>query len=501
MVKFKFILIDKGCLYTLLKTKSTPDIVFFANKMGSFILIYFLIRVKVSYRILIFTSSIKTYKYIIYDGPLLELDILHPLGKNEFISSTFQCILGLFRNDEEQSDLFTDEQYFNYSAVFHSEYTTIMIKESKIIDLPFRKCAKNICVLNIATSLNYSLNATVLRIKTEMSQKMSCLYHGLSIVNEKEYVTFCGKKAKRNSHRSIYSERSQLWMILYWYKEYNTINARVSLSTTKCRFVIFDPCEFVSSCFSIGANCPSHLEKVTKNTKLNFERTQSWEPEVVFSLPHGECVVLIVRLSSGRSLSLLEVKYHTFPFCLCCVSIISEPGKNQIRSVRGKLLFNRKHKITSFIKVVGTKLCLFKNCERIFGGEEIRNYKLLKKRGYIWIQEQFQEIHGLKVQIIWESWKINWLEVVLTALQRHKPSYSGFTEEAKIFVQIGYLLGKLMMPRDVSGIDMVLSMESKSSSDIPTRYFSGVVANARYLIVDGFIFTRKLMLSVYFAQP
>ena len=39
----------------------------------------------------------------------------------------------------------------------------------------------------------------------------------------------------------------------------------------------------------------------------------------------------------------------------------------------------------------------------------------------------------------------------------------------------------------------VLSMESKSSIDISTRYFNGVVANARYLLVDGSIFTRKLI--------
>ena len=86
-------------------------------------------------------------------------------------------------------------------------------------------------------------------------------------------------------------------------------------------------------------------------------------------------------------MSTLDVKYHIFPFCLCCVSIIAEPGKNQIRSVRGKLLFNPKHKMTSFIKVIGTKPCPSKNCKRVFGGEEIRNYKLQRRRGFIWIKE------------------------------------------------------------------------------------------------------------------
>ena len=458
-------------------------------------LIYYLITVKESYRILIFISSTKTNKYIVYDGPLLNLDILHPLGKNKFISSTFQCILILSRNDKEQSNLFTDEQYFNYSAIFHSTYTTIIIRDSKEIDLHFSNCAKYICVLNVTTPLDLSLNVTVLRIKLEQSQWFSCVFYGLSVVWEKGFITFCGKRLKRNIHKSIYSERSPVWIVLYWYKEYNAINATVSLSTTKYRFVIFDPCQFVISCFSIGANCPSYLQKLTKKTKLNLERTPSWEPQVFFSLPDGECAVLVVWLSLSRKMSTLDVKYHIFPFCLCCVSIIAEPGKNQIRSVRGKLLFNPKHKMTSFIKVVGTKLCHSRNCKRVFGGEEIRNYKLHRRRGFIWIKEQYQEIHALKVQIMWESWKINWLEVVLTGLQRYKPSYSGFTEEAKIFVPIGYLLGVLMMPRDIVGIDMVLSMESKSSIDISTRYFNGVVANARYLLVDGSIFTRKLSIG------
>ena len=243
--KFKFIVIDKGSVYTLLRTKSTPEIVIFANKMGSsLVLIYYLITVKESYRILIFISSTKTNKYIVYDGPLLNLDILHPLGKNKFISSTFQCILILSRNDKEQSNLFTDEQYFNYSAIFHSTYTTIIIRDSKEIDLPFSNCAKYICVLNVTTPLDLSLNVTVLRIKLEQSQWFSCVFYGLSVVREKGFITFCGKRLKRNIHKSIYSERSPVWIVLYWYKEYNAINATVSLSTTKYRFVIFDPCQF-----------------------------------------------------------------------------------------------------------------------------------------------------------------------------------------------------------------------------------------------------------------
>ena len=402
---------------------------------------------------------------------------------------------------KKQSYLFNDEHYFNYSAIFHTTYTTIMIKDSKEIDLPFSKCAKHVCVLKVTTHLNYSLNITVLRMKVGLNDRLKCVYHGLSIIGEKLVFTFCVNKPKRTIYRSIYSEKSQLWIILFWYKEYSTINVTVSLSKTKCRFVIFDPCEFVSRCFSIGANCPSHLKNVTKNTKLNLERTPSWEPEVFFSLPDGECVVLIIRLSLSVTWSLLDVKYWIYPFCMCCVSIISEPPEeNQIRSVRGKLLFNRKHKITSFFEVVGTKLCPSKNCKRIFGGEEIRNYKLLKKRGNVWIKENYKEIHGLKVQIVWQSWRINWLEVVLTGIQRHKPKYSGFTEEAKIPVQIGYLLGMLMMLKDISGIDMVLSMESKRSSDISTRYFNGIVKNARYLLVDGSIFTSKSIFSAHFAQ-
>ena len=67
--KFKFIVINKSSVYTLLRTNSTPQIVIFANKMGSsLVLIYYMIRVKRSYRILIFISATKTNKCIVYDG-------------------------------------------------------------------------------------------------------------------------------------------------------------------------------------------------------------------------------------------------------------------------------------------------------------------------------------------------------------------------------------------------------------------------------------------------
>ena len=80
--KFKFIVIDKSSVYTLLRTKSTPEIVMFANKMGSsLVLIYYMIKVKRSYRILIFISSTRTNKYIVYDGPSLNLDHFASIGK------------------------------------------------------------------------------------------------------------------------------------------------------------------------------------------------------------------------------------------------------------------------------------------------------------------------------------------------------------------------------------------------------------------------------------
>ena len=142
----------------------------------------------------------------------------------------------------------------------------------------------------ITTHLNYSLNITVLRIKVGLNDQLKCVYHGLSIIGEKLVFTFCDNKPKRNIYRSIYSGKSQWRIILFWYKECSTINATLSLSTTKCRFVIFDPCEFVSRCFSIGANCPSHLKNVTKK-----HQTESWENtnlgtrSVLFSARWGMC--------------------------------------------------------------------------------------------------------------------------------------------------------------------------------------------------------------------
>ena len=110
-----------------------------------------------SYRILLATSSRKTNKYIIYDGPFFKLDVLQSVGRNKYISSTFLCILELLRDYPKDNDLFTNEQYFNYSAILHSEYTTIMIEESDgmLLDLPFNKCAKSTCVLNVTAPLNY----------------------------------------------------------------------------------------------------------------------------------------------------------------------------------------------------------------------------------------------------------------------------------------------------------------------------------------------------------
>ena len=324
--------------------------------------------------------------------------------------------------------------------------------------------------------------------------RYSCINHGLAILdavrNDRSLtISFC-RNIKNPIMRSIYSERSKLWIILYWYEAFSTVNATVLVSITKCKFIKFDPCKFVQNCFSLGADCPLYLKKLTKNTTLNLVSTQSWEPELFFSLPDGQCVNLVVMPWLSRR-SLEKAHYRWLPLCDCCVSLISDPGRNLISSVRGKLIFSLKYKIKSIVEVVGTIQCSSKNCKRIFGGEEIRSYKFLKKAGFIWMKENYQEIHGLKIQIFWRAWRLNWLEVILTGHKGVKPRYLGFTEEAENFVEIKYLLGMLIMPRNILGMDMVFSTESESSSNISSRYFRGNVANARYLLLDRSIFTSK----------
>ena len=66
--------------------------------------------------------------------------------------------------------------------------------------------------------------------------------------------------------------------------------------------------------FPLEQNCPSQLKNVTKKTKLNLERTPSQEPEVFFSLPDGECAVLVVWLSLSRKKVYTGCKVSYIPF-------------------------------------------------------------------------------------------------------------------------------------------------------------------------------------------
>ena len=102
-----------------------------------------------------------------------------------------------------------------------------MIKDSKEIDLPFSKCAKHVCVLKVITHLNNSLNFTVLRMKVGLNDRLKCVCHGLSIIGEKIVFTFCLNLPKRNIHRNNYSEKSQLWIILFCVQriQYNKCNS------------------------------------------------------------------------------------------------------------------------------------------------------------------------------------------------------------------------------------------------------------------------------------
>ena len=381
-----------------------------------------------------------------------------------------------------------DGTYFKFTPVLPSKINTMWIKplNESSVNLPFNNCFFTICILEISSPENYYVNVTILKLIVARTYSFGCLYDAISIrqYHSNSTLTKCGNYTDPVP-RSIYSESSKLWIVLYWYPEYSGINATISLSATKCKRFLFDPCHFLPSCLSIGANCTSYLEDLTKSTKLRLERTPSLDPELYFSLPEGECILLQMGVSKKGRFSKVKAEYLFVTYCQCCVSFISENGKSEIKNIRGMMYYQPGNPFQSFIEVVRTVPCQAENCKR--HGMEIRNYEAIALTGAISIHDTLRHVHGLHIKLAWKTFHLNWVEAILIGSHRNASisNFSGFTRDLKPRLNIRALLGMQMESRDMVGTHMVFSIESSKPSNLSTGgYFSGSIMYDRYMVIN-----------------
>ena len=164
-----------------------------------------------------------------------------------------------------------------------------------------------------------------------------CLFQGLNVGEmwEDSYSTIdelCSE-FKTHSDASVtryYTRGSPLYLVLYWYMGYTSINATVLVNVTKCKAVFLNICKYYHYCI----NEPFHklsdyMYNVTHHTKLRFMDCDNYQNRQTFCLPPRECVVLVFfdKFDLFQRLSSYEL------LKICKFTLSSTWGKNKIHYI------------------------------------------------------------------------------------------------------------------------------------------------------------------------
>ena len=253
---------------------------------------YYLLRFHVAVRkldkIIIWLNESRMFRYVAFDGPGFLSDTLHK-SSNYITTTTFQ-ILVFMGNPHGIT---------NNSLVFASKplstSRTVITNENKnsLFHFPDDKCKKGLCILLVRTHLGYHVNITVISVKSKIINDYGCYYAGI-VVGErfnseyKQIKTTC--ESNNNSvGQSIYSYKSSLILVIFWYKRYSEINTSVIISQTKCKSVLIDLCWLHNLCLKREKLCHSYLHNVTRLSGVSL----TFNADIMaFALNSEDCTVL-----------------------------------------------------------------------------------------------------------------------------------------------------------------------------------------------------------------
>ena len=141
---------------------------------------------------------------------------------------------------QKQHDLFYYHLAHNDNNFKHKIHSGTEI----LIHIPFVHCLSNFCVNIFVQPKGFHFNFTVLNMNVSSPETSYCLFQGLNMGEmwEDSYSTIdelCSefKTYSDASVTSYYTRGSPLYLVLYWYMGYTSINATVLVNVTKCKAV------------------------------------------------------------------------------------------------------------------------------------------------------------------------------------------------------------------------------------------------------------------------
>ena len=132
---------------------------------------------------------------------------------------------------------------------------------------------------------------------------------------------------------SYYTRGKSLYIVLYWYKDYSFITARVSLNVTKCKAVYLNICKYHQYCtgnFS-SKDFKAYMDDITHKTNLKFGDCDGFLEKLTFKFKSRECVILVLfdKFDLWQTLDSYEL------LNTCNFTLSSTWGENKIPFIDG----------------------------------------------------------------------------------------------------------------------------------------------------------------------
>lgn len=185
----------------------------------------------------------------IFDGPGSLSKIIRSKKRS------FTCVFPLTGFHSLIHKKTTDNFYYSY-RIMKCPHMKILRNTSFLFDST-EECLKDskICCIDFETSANLHINATIQKLNyTGVENDAQCSFSGLtanSIFHDKSYEeisTVCEHFKGFYKYRPLYSKESSMRLILYSYKEYGQLSAKILVSATGCKPVERNPCRRTLHC-------------------------------------------------------------------------------------------------------------------------------------------------------------------------------------------------------------------------------------------------------------
>ena len=444
------------------------------NIGGQYFIRSFFISVLKAYKVSLTFLKSNEKNYVIHDGPDSRFNILNTNEKYVY-ASTFQCFVQfLLYNQSQWYTNHLDLFYIGHYTIWDTKTDTKWFHSDSgaVIQMPFVNCVHNYCLHKIRQEKGLYFNITVLDVSVNSWETSGCLFQGLILGDMwKHHYTTIGEKcsevkniSSQSSSLSFHTRGSFLWIAVYWYNGFTSLNATVSVNVSKCQGIYMNLCSYHHYCRGLNEGLDGRfLKSVIGQKKLKFNDCHNQHFKQTFKLQPKECFVLI--LSDKMFPYQAFNRYKLFMKSVCEIYLYSTPGKNKISDIYGSLGEGNYVEIVGYKDYFISKHNMWKKILKYRTAVKFTQVKFIKR----FQQHSLGKVHTVVVKFYSRHMK-NQLNILLSEVPKGAKKIQYALTTHKPGLAISDIMFAVGLQYDIQyGLDWIISIDSTLKLDFLQR--------------------------------